>query len=118
MDGQQMVVPMREQNNVEYFHGSIIFYPKIPNKTLKVPYNTDRMNRIYCYLMFSELSFVRTDRQTDGRGLLLYPPLPFWPGIISLSCLCPCYYLTCELKRCEMFLLVSYILRNLRKLST
>ena len=33
------------------------------NKTLKVPYNNDRVNRIYCYLLFSDLPGC-----TDGRG--------------------------------------------------
>ena len=33
---------------------SVIFYPKISNKTLKVPNNTDGMNRVYCFLLFLE----------------------------------------------------------------
>ena len=44
---------------------------KIPNKTLKVPNNTDEMNRIYCNLLFSvpnKCHLICQDGQTDEQG--------------------------------------------------
>ena len=45
----RMYMPMRK-----YLLGIsfVIFYPKIPNKTLKVLYTTEEKSRIYCYLLY------------------------------------------------------------------